>query len=109
MCELALLASKGYVGRRVRVARPGGGFIHATVVGYIGQGEDEEDHEMWHVIHVRSAIANLHAAPSHQKMPHSCTRCLIATYQHSARFGFSMCADDDSFVAKLSRLDPGWL
>ena len=46
---------------RVRVARnsqaaaaageEGTKFIHATVVGYIPHGEEEDEYEMWHVIH----------------------------------------------------------
>jgi hypothetical protein len=47
----------GFVGRRVRIERaveregeqPFSTL--ATVVGYLPQGEDEEDYEMWHAIH----------------------------------------------------------
>ena len=45
----------GYVGRRLRlvwdVHTPSQNYTLATVVGYLPQGEDEDDFEMWHVIH----------------------------------------------------------
>ena len=45
----------GYVGRRLRlvwdVDTPSQNYTLATVVGYLPQGEDEDDFEMWHVIH----------------------------------------------------------
>ncbi len=74
------------------------------MVGYIGQGEDEEDHEMWHVIHVRPAIAYLHTASRHTK---DATLYITSCMMHSRNaqntlFSFSMCANDDSFDAKLS-------
>ena len=78
--QTAAGAGDGYVGRRVRMQRPGGDFIYATVVGYIGQGEEEEDAEMWHVIHVREPCSWHHLA--------------------------FLCANDDNLSRSLLRLDP---